>query len=151
VREKGRTYLRQCQKTRSHRSFLWSSKKWPTATCLWSQNRRCTAGTCFPLIEWTRATNFHQFDSLFILHWLTDVARGAVACKVKYDPAHLFIADQRFSFGIIGRPSTPIMQMTVNTTNVPNANSFSFSKKSMPANESIEYSKVWLLNFYNYA
>ena len=82
-------------------------------TCLWSQHRRCTAGTCFPLIEWTRATNFHQFDSLFILHCLTDAARGTVPCKVKYDSAHWFIADRRFSFGIVGRLSTPFTQMTM--------------------------------------
>jgi len=78
VRKGVRTW--DCQKTRSHRSFLWSSKKWPADTCLWSQNRtsRCTAGTCFPLIEWTRATNFHQFHSLFILHCL---ARGQLLAR----------------------------------------------------------------------
>lgn len=56
-------------------------------------NRRCTctAGTCFSLIDTTRATNFINLIHLFILHSLTSVgcsngATGAVARLVKYDP-----------------------------------------------------------------
>lgn len=92
--EKG-VRTRQCQRTRSHRTFLCSSQRWSTDT--WHPHRRCTAGTCFSLINSTRATDSINLFHLFILHSLTSVATGAVARLVKIWPtAYRFIADRRF-------------------------------------------------------
>lgn len=70
-------------------------------------NSRCTAGTCFSLIESTRETNFHQFDSPFYFTPLNFYSRGGSCMPGEIWPSSPIIADQRFSFDIIGRPGAP--------------------------------------------
>jgi hypothetical protein len=97
-------------------NLLCSSEKWSIDWHMPVEpGRRCTAGTCFSLIDSTRATNFINLIHLFISHSLTSVATGVVAGLVNMTHSSPVYCRPTLHFGITGRlrPSTPVMQMTL--------------------------------------